>query len=59
MIYPHRQCGEEGATVPLQPREAEEIWLYTKNTHKLLQVHNREYPVGLYHRLVRQLPSDC
>ena len=25
------------------------------NTHKLLQMHNREHPVGLYHRLVRQL----
>ena len=40
---------------PLQPQEAEEIQLVTKNTHRLLQMHNREYPVGLYHRLVRQL----
>ena len=24
-------------------------------THKLLQMHNLEHPVGLYHRLVRQL----
>ena len=23
--------------------------------HKLLQMHNREHPVGLYHHLVRQL----
>jgi hypothetical protein len=38
-----------------QPQEAEEIRLVTKNTHKLLQMHNREHPVGLYHRLVRQL----
>ena len=29
--------------------------LVTKNTHKLLQMHNREHPVGLYHRLERQL----
>ena len=36
-------------------QEAEEIWLVTKSTHKLLQMHNREHPVGLYHRLVRQL----
>ncbi|KAM9480111.1 uncharacterized protein ACWYII_006939 isoform 1-T1 [Salvelinus alpinus] len=40
---------------PLQPQEAEEIRLVTKSTHKLLQMHNREHPVGLYHRLVRQL----
>jgi hypothetical protein len=39
----------------VQQREAEEMWLVTNNTHKLLQMHNREYPVGLYHRLVRQL----
>ena len=55
MLHPHRQRGEEGATAPLQPQEAEEIWLVTKNTHKRLQMHNREHPVGLYHRLVRQL----
>jgi hypothetical protein len=29
MVHPHRQCGEEGATVPLQPQEAVEIWLVT------------------------------
>ena len=55
MVHPHRQSGEEGATAPLQPQEAEEIWLVTKSTHKLLQMHNREHPGGLYHRLVRQL----
>ena len=33
-------CGEEGATAPLQPQVAEEIWLVTKSTHKLLQMHN-------------------
>ena len=46
MVHPHRQRGEEGATVPLQPEEAEEMWPVTKNTHKLLQMHNREHPVG-------------
>ena len=55
MDHSHRQCGEEGATEPLQPQEAEEIWLVTKSTHKLLQMHNRAHPGGLYHRLVRQL----
>ena len=29
MVHPHRQCGEEGATVPCQPQEAEEIWRVT------------------------------
>ena len=48
MVHPHRQHDEEGATAPLQPQEAEEIWLVTKNTHKLLQMHNREHSVGLY-----------
>ena len=36
LVHPHRQRGEEGATAPLQPQEAEEIWLVTKSTHKLL-----------------------
>ena len=52
MFHPHRQRGEEAATVPLQPQEAEEIWLVTKYT---LQMHNREHPVRLYRRLVWQL----
>ena len=34
--YTHTQCGEEGATAPLQPQEAEEIWFGTYNPHKLL-----------------------
>ena len=42
-------------TAPLHPQEAGEIWLVTENTHKLLQMHNREHPVGLYQRLVWQL----
>jgi hypothetical protein len=29
MVHPHRQCGEEDATAPLQLQEAEEIWLVT------------------------------
>ena len=33
MVHPHRQRGEEGATAPLQPQEAEEIWLVNKNTN--------------------------
>jgi hypothetical protein len=40
---------------PLQPQEAEEIQLVAKSIHKLLQMHNREHPAGLYHRLVWQL----
>ena len=52
MVHPHRQRGEEGAAAP---QETEEIRLVMKNTHKLLQMHNREHAVGLYHRLVRQL----
>ena len=31
MVHQHRQCGEESATAPLQPQEAEEIWLVTQN----------------------------
>ena len=55
MVHPHRQCGEEGATAPLQLQEAEEIWLVTQNPDKLLQIHNREHPDRLYHSLERQL----
>ena len=29
-----------GVAAPLQPQEAEEMWLVTKRTHKLLQMHN-------------------
>jgi hypothetical protein len=36
-------------------KEPEEMWLVTENPDKLLQMHNREHPVGLYHNLVRQL----
>ena len=32
MAHPHRQRGEEGAIASLQPQEAEDIWLVTKNT---------------------------
>ena len=39
MVHPHRQHGEEGATAPLQPQEAEEMWRVTKNTHNVLQMH--------------------
>ena len=39
----------------LQPQEAEEIWLVVQNPDKLLQMHNREHPVRLYHSLVRQV----
>ena len=55
MVHPHGQRSEEGATVPLQPQEAEEIWLVTKNTPTLLQMHNWEHPVRLYLCLVPQL----
>ena len=51
----HTDSVVKKAAAPLQPQEAEEIWLVTKSTHKLLQMYNREHPVGLYHRLVRQL----
>jgi hypothetical protein len=40
MVHPHRQCGEEGATAPLQPQEAEEICLGPSDPHKILQMHN-------------------
>ena len=55
MVHPHRQRGEEGAPAPLEPQQAEEISLVTQNPDKLLQMHNREHPVGLYHSLVQQL----
>ena len=51
----HKDSVVKKATAPLQTQEAEEIWLVIKNIHKLLQMHNREHPVGLYHRLVWQL----
>ncbi|CDQ57089.1 unnamed protein product [Oncorhynchus mykiss] len=35
------QCGEEGATSPLQPQEAKEIWLVTKNTQTFTDAQSR------------------
>jgi hypothetical protein len=35
MVHPHRQCGEEGVTAPLQPQEAENIWLVTQTLTNL------------------------
>jgi hypothetical protein len=55
MVHPRRQCGEEGATAPLQPQEAERIWPVNQNPDKLLQMYNREHPVGLNHSLILQL----
>ena len=55
MVHPHKWCCEEGTTVPLQPQEAEEIWLVTQNPDKRLQMHNWEHPVGLNHSLVQKL----
>ena len=40
MVHPHRQCGEEGATVPLQPQEAKRNLACHPNPHKLLQMHS-------------------
>ena len=33
MVHPQRQFGEEGATAPLQPQEAEKMCLVTENPH--------------------------
>ena len=54
MVHPHRQRRAEGATAPIHSHQSEEIWLVTNLTHTLLQMHNQEHPVGLYHRLVWQ-----
>jgi hypothetical protein len=58
MVPLHRQCGEEGATAPLQPQEAKEICLVTQNPDKLLQMHYREHLVGLYRETEKQLLSQ-
>jgi hypothetical protein len=41
MVHPCRQRGEEGVTVPLQPQEAEEIWLVTENTQTFTDAQSR------------------
>ena len=48
MVHPHRQCCEEGAAAPLQPQEAEEIWLVTKSTH-----------INFYRRTIESILSSC
>ena len=29
MVHPHKQCGEDDATAPLQTQESEEMWFVT------------------------------
>ena len=40
MVHPHRQHGE-GAAAPLQPQEAEEIWLVTKHSQTFTDAQSR------------------
>ena len=51
----HTKTDEEGMTKPIPPYETEKIWNGFSDPQKVLQLHHREHPDCLHHRLVWQL----
>ena len=51
-VHDHLLCfvDIECEVIVNKTKKAEEIRLVTKNTHKLLQMHHLQHPLGLYHR---------
>ena len=55
MVQAHQDSHEVGTTKPIPPQETEKIWHGSSDPQKALQLHHREHPDRLHHRLVRQL----
>jgi hypothetical protein len=51
----HTKTVEEGTTKLFSPQENEKIWHGSPDPQKVLQLHHREHPDRLHHRLVWQL----
>ena len=50
-----KTVGKESTTKPFPPQETEKIWHGSPDPQKVLQLHHREHPDQLHHRLVWQL----
>ena len=55
MVQTHQDSREEGTTMPISPQETEKIWHGSSDPPKVLQLHHREHPDCLHHRLEWQL----
>ena len=55
VVQTHQDSREDGTTTPFPPQETEKIWHGCTDHQKVLQLHHREHPNRLYHRLVWQL----
>jgi hypothetical protein len=52
MVQTHQDSCEEGKTKPIPPQKTEKIWHGSSEPQKVLQLHHREHPHWLHHRLV-------
>ncbi|KAK6325509.1 hypothetical protein J4Q44_G00048510 [Coregonus suidteri] len=55
MVQTHQDSREEGTTKPIPPQETKKIWHGSSDPQKILQLHHREHPDWLRHRLVWEL----
>ena len=55
MVQTHQDSCEEGMTKPFPPQDTKKIWHESPDPQKVLQLHHREHPDQLHHRLVWQL----
>ena len=51
MVKTHQDSCEEGTTTPFSPQKTEKIWHRSPDPQKVLQLHHREHPDRLKHRL--------
>jgi hypothetical protein len=55
MVQTHQDIREESMATPFPHQETEKIWHGSPDPQKVLQLHHREHPDRLHHRLVWQL----
>jgi hypothetical protein len=54
MVQTHQASCEEATTTHFPPYETEKIWHGSPEPQKVIQLHHREHPDRLHHRLVWQ-----
>ena len=55
MVQTHQDSCEEGTITPIPHPKTEKIWHGSSHAQKVIQLHHREHPDWLHHRLVWQL----
>ena len=55
MVEAHQDSCDKGTTKPIPPQETDKIWHGSSDPQKVIQLHHREHPDWLHHRLVWQL----